>query len=153
MSKITYIGGDLIEEIGGSYTIFAKEGYEITAMKQIIFNAKEGITYGEPESPPVTAPKVGDNAFVPIVLIDASDNAHYKVYEDKGKTWGLDNHIDEDKRKTRSMIIKFKNKEKLKIKFNVKKGNVNANDSDGGIITAFYYKKEDQNHQQVPNMK
>lgn len=29
MSKITYIGGDLIEEIGGSYKIFAKEGYEI----------------------------------------------------------------------------------------------------------------------------
>ncbi len=52
MSKITYIGGDLIEEIGGSYKIFAKEGYEITSGKEIIFNAKEGISYGEPSTPP-----------------------------------------------------------------------------------------------------
>jgi len=53
MSKITYIGGDLIEEIGGSYKIFAKEGYEIISGKQIVFNAKEGIFYGEPEFPPL----------------------------------------------------------------------------------------------------
>ncbi|WP_267403389.1 MULTISPECIES: hypothetical protein [unclassified Chryseobacterium] len=54
MSKITYIGGNLIEEIGGSYKIFAKEGYEITSGKEIIFNAKEGISYGEPEFPPMS---------------------------------------------------------------------------------------------------
>ncbi|WP_312398269.1 hypothetical protein [Chryseobacterium sp.] len=53
MSKITYIGGDLIEEIGGSYKIFAKEGYEITSGKEIIFNAKEGISYGEPQKAPL----------------------------------------------------------------------------------------------------
>lgn len=46
MSKITIIGGDLIEEIGGSYKIFAKEGYEISSNKEVIFNATDGILYG-----------------------------------------------------------------------------------------------------------
>lgn len=52
MSKITIIGGDLIEKIGGSYKIYAKEGYEIRSGKEVIFNAKDGITYGEPQEPP-----------------------------------------------------------------------------------------------------
>ncbi|CAM3747595.1 hypothetical protein ELOC111193_18260 [Elizabethkingia occulta] len=52
MSKITIIGGDLIEEVGGSYKIYAKGGYEITSGKEIIFNAKGGIKYGTALSPP-----------------------------------------------------------------------------------------------------
>ena len=52
MSKITYIGGDLIETIGGSNKIYAKEGYEIHSNKQIIHNSKDGISFGEPERPP-----------------------------------------------------------------------------------------------------
>ncbi|WP_407480966.1 hypothetical protein [Elizabethkingia meningoseptica] len=52
MSKITVIGGDLIEEVGGSYKIYAKGGYEITSGKEIIFNAKGGIKYGTALSPP-----------------------------------------------------------------------------------------------------
>jgi len=55
MSKETYIGGDLIEEIGGSYKIYAQEGYEISSGKEIIFNAKNGIFYGEPKEPIITA--------------------------------------------------------------------------------------------------
>lgn len=55
MSKITIISGDLIEKIGGSYKIYANEGYEITSGKEVIFNAKEGIIYGEPQEAPITA--------------------------------------------------------------------------------------------------
>ena len=57
MSKITYIGGDLIETIGGSNKIFAKEGYEIHSNKQIIHNSKDGISFGEPENPPEKKPE------------------------------------------------------------------------------------------------
>ena len=46
MSKETYIGGDLIEEIGGSYKIFAQEGYDVSSSKEVIFNAENGILYG-----------------------------------------------------------------------------------------------------------
>ena len=46
MSKITIIGGDLIEKIGGSYKIYTRDNFEISSNKQIIFNAKEGIKYG-----------------------------------------------------------------------------------------------------------
>lgn len=67
MSKITYIGGDLIEEIGGSYKIFAKEGYEIISGKEIIFNAKEGISYGEPQkAPPISLPAKAMVYFRPV---------------------------------------------------------------------------------------
>ncbi|WP_395076428.1 hypothetical protein [Flavobacterium sp.] len=52
MSKITYIGGDYNEKIGGSNKIYAKEGYEIHSNKQIIHNSKEGFSFGKPESPP-----------------------------------------------------------------------------------------------------
>jgi hypothetical protein len=52
MSKITIIGGNLIETIGGSNKIYAKEGYEIHSNKQIIHNGKEGISFGMPENPP-----------------------------------------------------------------------------------------------------
>lgn len=50
MSKITIIGGDLIEEISGSYKIYAEEGFEISSGKEVIFNAKEGIKYGPPKT-------------------------------------------------------------------------------------------------------
>ncbi len=46
MSKETYIGGDLIEEIGGSYKIFAQEGYGVSSNKEVIFNGEDGILYG-----------------------------------------------------------------------------------------------------------
>ncbi|KMQ58341.1 hypothetical protein ACM39_18640 [Chryseobacterium sp. FH2] len=52
MSKETYIGGDLIEEIGGSYKIYATEGYEISSSKEVIFNAKDGIIYGTNQEAP-----------------------------------------------------------------------------------------------------
>ncbi|WP_407475508.1 zinc metalloprotease [Elizabethkingia anophelis] len=52
MSKITIIGGDLIEKIGGSYKIYTKDNFEISSNKQIIFNADEGIKYGIALSPP-----------------------------------------------------------------------------------------------------
>lgn len=60
MSKITYIGGDLIEEIGGSYKVYAKEGYEINSLKQVIFNGKDGVLYKEPQTPP----EIEDNSTV-----------------------------------------------------------------------------------------
>lgn len=52
MSKITYIGGDYIENIGGSKITYVKGNYEIHSNKQIIQTAEKGISFGEPESPP-----------------------------------------------------------------------------------------------------
>ncbi len=61
MSKFTYIGGDYIENIGGSDIIYAKEGYEISSNKQIIHNGKEGgITFDKPKSPKKVEGKIFD---------------------------------------------------------------------------------------------
>lgn len=48
MSKITYIGGDLIEEIGGSYKLYSDGGFDLSTQKQLVFNAKEGNICKEP---------------------------------------------------------------------------------------------------------
>lgn len=53
MSKITIIGGDLIEVVGGSYKIYSKGSYEVSSSRQVNFNAKDGISYGLPEKAPV----------------------------------------------------------------------------------------------------
>ena len=58
MSKITYIGGDYIENIGGSTKTFVKGNYEIHSNKQIIQTAEKGISFGKPEKPP--KPKITD---------------------------------------------------------------------------------------------
>jgi hypothetical protein len=63
MSKITFIGGNLIETIGGSNKIYAKEGYEIHSNKQIIHNGKEGVSFGIPDDAPVVA-RISTNCMV-----------------------------------------------------------------------------------------
>lgn len=52
MSKITNIGGDYLENIGGSKKVYVKGNNEVHSNKQIIQTAEKGITYGEPEDPP-----------------------------------------------------------------------------------------------------
>jgi len=63
MSKITFIGGNLIETIGGSNKIYAKEGYEIHSNKQIIHNGKDGVSFGIPDDAPVVA-RISTNCMV-----------------------------------------------------------------------------------------
>ena len=52
MSRIRIVKGNITKITGGNYKMFSKDNIEFHSNKQIIFNAKEGITYGEPESPP-----------------------------------------------------------------------------------------------------
>ena len=109
MSKITYIGGDLIEEIGGSYKIYAKEGYEISSLKQIVFNAKDGIKYGEPESPPIVEPEVSDNAYIPVINIDEASNNAYES-RPNNSTWTLSKYIQQDRENKNRKILNLKQK-------------------------------------------
>ncbi|MBB6370062.1 hypothetical protein [Chryseobacterium shigense] len=141
-------GGNITRIVGGTNSIETEEWivrtneFSAYAGKGSYFTADGGTIFGEPKDSQEASEN--DNSFVPIVLIDESDNELYKVSEEQNTTWTLDSPIDEDKRKTKSMVIRLKSKEKTKIKFNVKKGYVNANDSDGGIIKAFYFKADDQ---------
>jgi|GEM_PF-1296987 len=52
MSKITYIGGDYIENIGGSSKTYVKGNYVIHSNKQIIQTAEKGISFGTPKPAP-----------------------------------------------------------------------------------------------------
>jgi len=141
-------GGNITRIVGGSNTIETEiwevftEDFHVYAGKGSHFTADGGTIFGEPEDS--SEASENDNSFVPIVLIDESDNELYKVSEEQNMTWTLDSPIDEDKRKTKAMAIRLKSNDKTKIKFNVKKGYVNANDSDGGIIRASYFKANDK---------
>lgn len=53
MSKETFIGGDLIEEIGGSYKIYTQDSYELSSGKQIVFNGRDGVSHDSPKVPVV----------------------------------------------------------------------------------------------------
>ncbi|KMQ58539.1 hypothetical protein ACM39_18575 [Chryseobacterium sp. FH2] len=85
MSKITIIGGDLIEEIGGSYKIFAKEGYEISSNKKVVFNAKDGIIYGAPEAPTAisTINSIVNFVVYPRVWTDSPEMMNYNFDWDR----------------------------------------------------------------------
>lgn len=51
MSKYTFVGGDIIENIGGDDLSYAR-GNITNIGSEVIRTAKEGIFYGEPELPP-----------------------------------------------------------------------------------------------------
>ncbi|WP_374461634.1 polysaccharide deacetylase family protein [Chryseobacterium taeanense] len=54
MSKETFIGGDLIEEIGGSYKIYTQDSYELSSGKQIIYNGEVGVSHDSPKTPAIS---------------------------------------------------------------------------------------------------
>lgn len=54
MSKETFIGGDLIEEIGGSYKIYTQHSYELSSQKQIIYNGEAGVSHNSPKAPAIS---------------------------------------------------------------------------------------------------
>ena len=60
MSRTRIVKGNITEITGGTRKIFAKEGYEVHTNGQSINNAKDGISYREPESPPKTENKIYD---------------------------------------------------------------------------------------------
>lgn len=64
MSRLRYVKGNITEITGGTRKIFAKEGYEVHSNAQIINNAKGGIKYGEPETPPVLKLVNGVDVFI-----------------------------------------------------------------------------------------
>ncbi len=79
------------------------------------------------------------NAFIPIVEL-LQNNINYQIVEDKKRYWPLDFNLDKDKRTPTVKKAKIDpRKQKISLKFVADKGNKNANDSDGGIISAHYY--------------
>lgn len=53
MSKITIVGGDILEYIGGKDLSYATEGIEFTSEKEVVFTARKGISYGKPKKPKI----------------------------------------------------------------------------------------------------
>ncbi|MCP1300355.1 hypothetical protein NK356_14345 [Chryseobacterium sp. S0630] len=81
-----------------------------------------------------------NNSYIPIVSIDETKNKIYDVYTNAKKVSTLSMHIQQNLRNPKAKKIKFKSEDKIvKIKFNVKQGNSNAQDSDGGNITANFF--------------
>ncbi|WP_310555556.1 hypothetical protein [Flavobacterium sp.] len=53
MGKYTYIGGDYIENIGGSKIVYVKGNNETHSNGQIIQTSEKGMSFSEPKDPPV----------------------------------------------------------------------------------------------------
>ncbi|WP_435524292.1 M43 family zinc metalloprotease [Chryseobacterium indoltheticum] len=64
MSKETFIGGNLTEEIGGSYKIYVREGYEVTSLHEVVYNADEKIKHGINEQAPFAEFNTGIDLYI-----------------------------------------------------------------------------------------
>lgn len=143
MSIIRITEGKSISEIEGNWTVFTDE-FKAYAGEFSHFTADQGTNFGEP----IDAPKVSDNAFIPIItpVNDEGDLFYsYEVVVNSEAEWIFENLLDENLRKQKSHEIKFKTDSQIvRIKFKAEKGNINANDSDGGNIKVYYFKDDDK---------
>ena len=93
MSKITYIGGDYIENIGGSKKTYVTGNHEVNSNKQIIQIADKGIFYQKPEIPPKNNEKITDIIFFvagttdPININSEKHQANTKYWQDNNKNF------------------------------------------------------------------
>ena len=133
MGKFTYIGGKLIESVGGDYRIISDSIIEFKCNKYEAKGVEKGISFNDLETIDY------DNAFIPIVDI-LENKEEYEIIV-KEETIKLDIKLDLAKRDQQQKVIKINKskKDKIKLTFSVKKGNSKANDSDGGYITAEFY--------------
>lgn len=139
--------GIIMRLVGGTNSIATKiwevrtDSFDVFGNLGSHFTADAGTIIGEPNE----NSEGTDNAYIPVVNIDETSNNVYGVYTHENKTWTLSEDIQQDLRKPKSKNIKFKSEDKLvKIKFNVNKGNQNANDNDGGKITAKFFDVDDE---------
>ena len=141
MSIIRITEGEYRTEIEGGWTVFTDE-FEAYAGTVSHFTAESGTLIGNPETAPA---EVSDNAYIPVVIIDESVDTFYTVETSKS-TWTLSKLIEESLQKPLVNLLKFKTTDKIiPINFDVKKGNPNANDSDGGNITAISFNSKGEN--------
>lgn len=144
-------GGNIIRIIGGQSTWTSKQNLDLIATdgdvsigsptKVNIEGIDGGQRFGAYEE--IKDPFFG-NAFIPIIFVDETVNNYYEIITQKDKWEVLDENLDAHYKQPKIKEIKFKSEEKKKviIKFNVKKGNSKANDSDGGNIRVNLYDKE-----------
>lgn len=141
MSIIRITEGEHTTELEGGWTVFTDE-FEAYAGQNSHFTAASGTLIGNPETAPA---EVSDNAYIPVVIIDESVDTFYTVETSKS-TWTLSKLIEESLQKPLVNLLKFKTTDKIiPINFDVKKGNPNANDSDGGNITAISFNSKGEN--------
>lgn len=143
-------GGNIIRIIGGKSEWISEKDFNIIATdgdvslssptKVNIEGLQGGQKFGVYDY--IKDPFIG-NAFIPIVLIDDSTNNDYEVIKQKEQWDEWDENLDEEYKKPKINDIKFKvsDKKKIKIKFQLKKGNRKANDSDGGNISVSLFDK------------
>lgn len=135
MSIIRITEGEHRTEIEGSWTVFTDE-FEAYAGRFSHFTAKEKTLFGLPDKMPGGI----DNAYIPVVLVDESSDVLFKTITSKKYYSTLSEHIEKGLRTQFFKQLNFKtNLAKLPVRFNVKKGNSNANDEDGGRITAYSF--------------
>ncbi|WP_326982448.1 hypothetical protein VUJ46_20050 [Chryseobacterium sp. MYb264] len=136
MSKITFIGGEFIERIEGDYRILSDSDIEYNCNLFEAEGIKKGLSYNNPEDIDF------GNAFIPIVLIVSSGRDY--EFKDKDGYWRLDVRIDNEKRSPQMQRVRLiSTKAKVKLKFEVRKGNKTADD-DTGIIVADIYNTSNQ---------
>ena len=139
MSIIRITEGEHITNIEGSWTVFT-DTFEASAGQFSHFTAEKGTNLGNPAD----APKVTDNAFIPILTPINDENDIFKSYEivvNEKEEWTFDSNISENLRKQKSHDVKFKNSSYgARVKFKVEKGNPTANDDDGGNITILFFR-------------
>lgn len=142
MSIIRITEGTHSTEIEGSWTVFT-DTFDAYAGKFSHFTAVNGTVIGTPLAAPFDDP---DDAFIPIISAINDDGDifnSYKIEVNEKEFWTFSEHIDENLRKQKSHEVNFQsNSTLIKVKFKVEKGNSTANDSDGGNITAFYFKED-----------
>ena len=116
MSKITFIGGDKIETIGGSSNVFVKDAYEISSNKQIIHTGKEnGISFNKPKSPPKIEGKIYD---VVMFVAGTTDPINTKGEKYQANTYYWSGIDEKTKKETAESVNNFWHKIKeLKPKY------------------------------------
>jgi hypothetical protein len=86
-----------------------------------------------------------DDSYVPIIYVEETQKSSHKIETDTHNLVTLSVYVESSLRKNKSKKIKFlSNDKKVKVKFNVKKGNPKANDSDGGNINAHFFDTDDK---------
>lgn len=144
MSIIRITEGESFTFIEGGWTVFTDE-FDAYAGNISHFTAENGTLLGTPDK----EPKASDNSFIPIItaINDEGDLfGSYEVIINDKKEWTFSDLLDVNLQNQKSREIKFKTESlKTRVKFKTEKGSSKANDSDGGNITAFFFKKGEKN--------
>lgn len=141
MSILRITEGTHTTEIEGSWTVFTDK-FNAHAGQISHFTSDVATNFGFPDA----APKVSDDAFIPIITPMNDENTLFKSYEiviNEKEKWDFSDLIDENFRSQKSHEIKFTSESQIaRIKFKAEKGSSNANDGDGGNLKIWYFSDE-----------